>query len=369
MAPGAKAPRLSEFTVALCVALRDGGMSYRDIAKHRLVKKRDGTHPTYQAVMKVLKVHATARRSARWRMNGAGKKPRGRPRKKITEAQKREMTKLIAKNPGVIRSPHLKRKLKLKCSERTIRRAVASLGYSVYKRGSKKVLSTRTKKLRVKWAQEHEARTPVWWKNRGFADGHFWFHPRSRLEASTPRPKGSSVLRKRGEGAAPKHQGGKGSAYKQGKRIGVWGVLTTEGLRVAFLPKSRLTGAIHASTVRKHYAAWAGWAQGIVHDGERALWAPAAKRAYKEAGVPPLKHPPTSPDLNPIENAWALLDRRLEETRPETFEPENKFRARVHAATRYLNAGRRLPSLQRLVGSMRSRVKYVLRVKGAMTRY
>ena len=123
------------------------------------------------------------------------------------------------------------------------------------------------------------------------------------------------------------------------------------------------TGLIHASTVRKHYAAWAGWAQGIVHDGERALWAPAAKRAYKEAGVPPLKHPPTSPDMNPIENAWALLDRRLEETRPETFEPENKFRARVHAATRYLNAGRRLPSLQRLVGGMRSRVK------GAMTRY
>ena len=95
-------------------------------------------------------------------MNGAGKKPRGRPRNNITEAQKREMAKLIAKNPGAVRSPHLKRKLKLKCSERTIRRAVASLGYSVYKRGSKKVLSTRTKKLRVKWAQEHEARTPVW---------------------------------------------------------------------------------------------------------------------------------------------------------------------------------------------------------------
>ena len=105
MAPGAKAPRLSEFTVALCVALRDGGMSYRDIAKHRLVKKRDGTHPTYQAVMKAVKVHATARKSARWRMNGAGKKPRGRPRNNITEAQKREMAKLIAKNPGVVPSP------------------------------------------------------------------------------------------------------------------------------------------------------------------------------------------------------------------------------------------------------------------------
>ena len=73
MSPGAKTPRLSEFTVALCVALRDGGMSYRDIAKHRLVKKRDGTHPTYQAVMKAVKVRATARKSARWRMSGAGK--------------------------------------------------------------------------------------------------------------------------------------------------------------------------------------------------------------------------------------------------------------------------------------------------------
>ena len=150
MAPGAKAPRLSQYTVALCVALRAGGMSYRDITAHHLIKKRDGTHPTYQAVMKVLKVHATARRSAMWRMNGAGKKPRGGPPKKITDAQKREMAKLISKNPGVVRSPHLKKKLKLKCSVRTIRRAVASLGYNVYKRGSKKVLSRRTKKLRLK---------------------------------------------------------------------------------------------------------------------------------------------------------------------------------------------------------------------------
>ena len=53
-----------------------------------------------------------------------------------------------------------------------------------------------------------------------------------------------------------------------------------------------------------------------MHDGERALWTPAAKRAYKEAGLPPLKTPPESPDLNPIENAWALLDRRIEETAP-----------------------------------------------------
>ena len=98
------------------------------------------------------------------------------------------MAKIISKNPGVVRSPHLKKKLKLKCTVRTVQRAVASLGYTVYRRGSKKVLAKRTKKLRLQWAEEHEARTPVSWKNRGFAGGHYWYLPRSRLELQLSDP-------------------------------------------------------------------------------------------------------------------------------------------------------------------------------------
>ena len=365
MAPAPRAPRMSQWVVALCVSMRASGKSFRKIAEHHLIKKRDGTDPTHQAVEQAVQAHKTARLSAKWRLNGAGKRQGSGPKKKITKAQVKEMEKLIKKSPGVVRAPYLKKKLKLKCCLKTVQRAVASLGYKVYRRGSKKVLSKRTKKLRLKWAEEHEARTRLWWRNRGYADGHYWYMP---WKASAPRPKGTSVLRKKGQGAAPKHQGGKGGEYKQGKRIGVWGVLTTKGLGIFFLPKGRLTSAVHAATVQKRYAAWAGWAQGIVHDGERALWAPAAKRAYEDVGLPPMKSPPQSPDMNPIENAWALLDRRLETTAPGGFETEKVFRVRVRAAVRWLNTSK-LEDLKRLVGSMPSRVQAVLASNGAMTKY
>ena len=50
MAPSPKAPRMSQFVVATCIALRRTGLSPRKIAAHRLVKKRDGKHPAQQSV-------------------------------------------------------------------------------------------------------------------------------------------------------------------------------------------------------------------------------------------------------------------------------------------------------------------------------
>ena len=69
MAPAARAPRMSQFVVALCVSLRLAGKSLRKIATHRLVKKRDGKSPTQQAVAKAVKKHKSLRRSApvRWK--------------------------------------------------------------------------------------------------------------------------------------------------------------------------------------------------------------------------------------------------------------------------------------------------------------
>jgi len=368
MAPSQKAPRMSQFVVATCIALRRTGLSLRTIAAHPLVKKRDGKPPTQQSVREALLTHKTSRKSAQWALNGAGKRRLGGRGKKISKDEEKEMVRLIKKNPGLVRAPQLKKTLKLRCTVRTVQRTVASLGYKVYRRGPKKVLPPATKKRRVQWAEDHKKRTRTWWRNRGFTDGHYWYLAWSRSHAATVRVRGSTVLRRKGQGKAPKRQGAKSGGYKQGRRVGVWGVLTRDGLRVIFLPKGRLTGATHATTVRKKYGAWAGWTQGVVHDGERALWAPAAKAAYTAVGVPALKHPPRSPDLNPIENIWARLDDRLDRTAPNGFETEKKFMGRVRAAMRHLNTAK-LDELKRTVNSMPTRVQEVLKLKGGMTKY
>jgi len=241
------------------------------------------------------------------------------------------------------------------------------LGYALHRLSGKRALDGATKRKRVEWAREHSARRAVWWRNRGYADAHYWYLPRSRAEAAGTAST-RAVYRKKGEGAQPKFHGGKGTGYKQGRKVGVWGVLTCEGLYVAFLPGGRVSGASHAKVVRRYYGRWAGSCQAVFHDGEKALHSPAAKAAYESVSLRCAKIPPYSPDMNPIENVWAMLNVRLEGTKPGGWEREKAFRARVRNAVAWINA-RRDGALTRMISSMPRRVKACVEAKGALTPY
>ena len=103
MAPAPKAPRMSQFVIATCIALRRTGLSLRKIAGHRLVKKRDGKHPTQQAVCEALATHKAFRKSAQWTLNGSGKKNRGGRRKRARS--------LSGSSARLVRAPQLKKTL------------------------------------------------------------------------------------------------------------------------------------------------------------------------------------------------------------------------------------------------------------------
>ena len=139
-------------------------------------------------------------------------------------------------------------------------------------------------------------------------------------------------------------------------------------LSVAFLPAGRITGKGHATMVRKYYKHWASEYKGVFHDGETALHSPPAQAAYSAVGAPCNKLPPYSPDLNPIENTWALLDRRMAATHPGGWEGEKSFRRRVRNAVCWLNANRS-DELGNMVASMPKRMKMCIERKGAMTEY
>ena len=106
----------------------------------------------------------------------------------------------------------------------------------------------------------------------------------------------------------------------------------------------------------------------VFHDGERALHSPPAMSAYATVGVQCGKLPPSSPDLNPIENVWAMLNSRLASTKPAAWESEKAFRVRVRNAVLWLNSSRGAV-LKRLISSMPRRVEACVEVKGAMTPY
>ena len=126
--------------------------------------------------------------------------------------------------------------------------------------------------------------------------------------------------------------------------------------------------ALRFPMVHKYYEQWASEYTAVFHDGEGALHSPAAKAAYSAVGVPCKVLPPYSPDLNPIENAWALLDGRLAATKPRGWEREKSFRRRVRNAVCWLNVNRSR-ALGNMVASMPQRVAMCLERKGAMTEY
>ena len=138
---------------------------------------------------------------------------------------------------------------------------------------------------------------------------------------------------------------------------------------MAFLRKAgKISGESHAALVRQYYSTWAGGCRCVFHDGERALHGAAPKAAYLQAGVPCNTLPPYSPDLNPIENVWALLDIRLAATAPKGFEREKAFRRRVRNAVAWVNR-RKADAVRKALASMPRRLELVRSGRGAMTPY
>jgi transposase len=91
----------------------------------------------------------------------------------------------------------------------------------------------------------------------------------------------------------------------------------------------------------------------------------AARAHFSEKGIQLLDWPPSSPDLNPIENLWAIIKNRLK----KEMQPSNK----KDLIRNFIHVWHRDPELQeicqKLVISMPERVNAVLASKGRQTNY
>jgi len=75
-----------------------------------------------------------------------------------------------------------------------------------------------------------------------------------------------------------------------------------------------------------------------------------------------LDFPPYSPDLNPIENLWSDLKRRVEQRNPRNVEELEKY-----LREEWKNTSSQ--TLQNLSSSMVNRCKAVVALKGYMSKY
>ncbi len=81
---------------------------------------------------------------------------------------------------------------------------------------------------------------------------------------------------------------------------------------------------------------------------------------FKDHGIPVLNWPANSPDLNPIENLWGIVKRKMRYARPNNAE---ELKATIRATWALITP----EQCHRLIDSMPRRIAAVIQAKGAQT--
>uniref|UniRef100_A0A9J8DD84 Tc1-like transposase DDE domain-containing protein n=1 Tax=Cyprinus carpio carpio TaxID=630221 RepID=A0A9J8DD84_CYPCA len=90
--------------------------------------------------------------------------------------------------------------------------------------------------------------------------------------------------------------------------------------------------------------------------------AKATSTWFKDHGIPVLNWPANSPDLNPIENLWGIVKRKMRYARPKNAE---ELKATIRATWALITP----EQCHRLIDSMPRRIAAVIQAKGAPTKY
>ncbi len=90
--------------------------------------------------------------------------------------------------------------------------------------------------------------------------------------------------------------------------------------------------------------------------------AKATSTWFKDHGIPVLNWPANSPDLNPIENLWGIVKRKMRYARPNNAE---ELKATIRATWALITP----EQCHRLIDTMPHRIAAVIQAKGAPTKY
>jgi hypothetical protein len=171
-------------------------------------------------------------------------------------------------------------------------------------------------------------------------------------------------------------------AAAQGRPVKVWGMLANGRFSYWVLPAdgqrtTHMNGARYQAMLRSKAQSWLHYSYGrrvprtvhLVKDGERCLWTDASLEAESAVGLQAhRRHPKYSPDLNAVENVWALLRQLLDERAPAELESRADFLVRLRRTVLWLNENRHQDLLE-LCTNLHERADAVLLLSGARTEF
>ncbi len=157
------------------------------------------------------------------------------------------------------------------------------------------------------------------------------------------------------------------SRVKFPQSVMIWAAMSSAGVGSLCFLKSTVNAAIHQD-ILEHFMLPS--ADKLYRDADfifqqdlaPARTAKGTKSWFNDHGVTVLDWPANSPDLNPIENLWGIVKRKMRDTRPNNADD-------LKAAIRATWASIIPEHCHRLIASMTCRINAVMHVKGGPTKY
>lgn len=281
----------------------------------------------------------------------------GRGRKRKTTVRYDKLIIREAKKKPTVSSREIAETLNLSVSTKTIRRRLNESGLLSRLQRKKPFISEKNKAKRIKFAKEHLNKGLDFWENILWSD-------ESKFELFGTKGR-KRVWRKPGE--ALKGSNLKTTIKHGGGSVMVWGCFSSAGVGEIALITGKMTGAIYVDLLQNNL-------QKSVHklglsrryvfqqDNDPKHTSSIAKNFFKEKKLRVLEWPPQSPDLNPIENLWSIVDNKLKIT--ERTNKNSFFRMLCNEWNKI-----DVQTTKKLVESMPRRLKAVLDAKGGSTKY
>jgi len=262
---------------------------------------------------------STVRRAVQRRLqtgHNAPKRSSGRP-PKLNDQLKRRIKRILVQHrrlslPKIL--PHVKASV-IDIGKTTLAKAVDELGFSRCIARTKPILDTQKRRQRREWVKRQKGQN---WRKVIFTD-----EVAMRMDYSTR----TWIWRKEGEEYAedcmvPKLRQG-------GKSIMLWGAIWHGGRSELVLfdqaksggKRGGVTGQIYLEQITREHlkrcwnkvkTRWRGYGHPYILEDNAPVHTKKETRAEAIAmGFKFINHPPSSPDLNAIENVWAILKQHI----------------------------------------------------------
>lgn len=291
----------------------------------------------------------------------------GRPRV-LSEADKRYCVRKVTKgkvSSAVKVTKMLEEDFQIKVSTETVRRALRFAGLGAIEKEEKPLLRSANVKKRLAWCKQHRDWTVDDWKrviwtdetkiNRFNSDGRQWAWIRSGEQLQNHHVK-----------LTVKHGGGSIMLWSAITYAGVGWMCKIDGNMDKTLYKEILQDELEQTidfTMEK-----LGLRRDQVifqQDNDPKHTSKLVKEYLQDQSYQVMEWPPQSPDLNPIENMWALLKRRLNE-----YETATKGMSELYERVTEVWYDHVKPEeCQKVIESMPRRIEACIKAKGKWTKY